>query len=420
MHLRTILNHRARYQHFIYGKERFEKYQGRTAVVISVRASKRSQGICSGCHEHRPTYDHSPPRWFEFIPFWGISIFFEYALRRVACGRCGVKVEAVPWADGKQQKTKLFLAFLAHWAEELPWQRVADRFHTSWQTVYRAVAWVVAYGLAHRQLNNVKAIGVDEVQYQKGHNYLTVVYQLDPGCRRLLWVGKKRTMATLKRFFRTMKEAVPDFCQRIEFVCSDMWKAYLKVIKKQIPNALHILDRFHIRQQFSKALDQVRRSEAARLRRAGQEPVLAKSRWLWLKKRGNLTRKQGRHLRQLLTMNLRTVKAYLLTEQFEHFWSYNSPTWAAKFLATWTAQAMASRIEPMKRVARMLRRHEALILNWFRARKQINNGISEGFNLNVKLAIRKARGFRTYEIAEIALYHQLGDLPKPIFTHQFW
>ena len=201
-----------------------------------------------------------------------------------------------------------------------------------------------------------------------------------------------------------------------------MWKAYLKVIKQEIPHALHVLDRFHIvpHAGFSDALDQVRRSEAARWRHEGHEPVLAKSRWLWLKKRCNLTRKQGGRLKELLTMNLRTVKAYLLTEQFEHFWSYNSPTWAAKFLTTWTTQARASRIEPMKKVAGMLRRHDELILNWFRARKQINNGMSEGFNLNIKLAIRKARDFRTYKIAEIALYHQLGDLPKPLFGHPFW
>ena len=119
-------------------------------------------------------------------------------------------------------------------------------------------------------------------------------------------------------------------------------------------------------------------------------------------------------------MNLRTVKAYLLAKQFGHFKTNTSPTWAEQFLKTWTQQAMYSKIDPMKDVAKMLRRHQELILNWFRARKQINNGISEGFNLNVKLAMRKARGFRSFDVAEVALFHQLGDLPKPPFDHQFW
>ena len=119
-------------------------------------------------------------------------------------------------------------------------------------------------------------------------------------------------------------------------------------------------------------------------------------------------------------MNLRTVRAYLLTEQFEHFWSYKSPTWAAKFLENWTRQAMYSRIDPLKDVAKMLRRHEKLILNWFRARKQINNGITEGFNLNIKLAMRKARGFKSFDVAKIALLHQMGELPRRSFQHDFW
>ena len=199
-----------------------------------------------------------------------------------------------------------------------------------------------------------------------------------------------------------------------------MWKAYISIIERMIPQALHVLDRFHIRGKFSEAIDKVRRQEAARLKKEGKEPVLSKSRWCFLKKRENLTGKQKTRLKDLLDMNLRTVKAFLLTEQFEHFWTYKSTTWAKKFLKRWTYQAMRSKIAPMKSVAQMLRRHEELILNWFRARKEINNGISEGFNLNIKLAMRKARGFRSYRVAEIAMYHQLGKLPEPEFPHQLW
>ena len=117
---------------------------------------------------------------------------------------------------------------------------------------------------------------------------------------------------------------------------------------------------------------------------------------------------------------LKTTKVYLLTEEFNHFWSYKYTAWAKKFLAQWTRKAMYSRIEPIKKVAKTLRRHEELILNWFRAKKAISNGITEGFNNNAKLTFRKARGFRSFRIAEIALFHQLGKLPKPNFDHQFW
>jgi transposase len=417
MRIVTLLNRCLKFKRFVHEKASFDAER----IVVDVRPRTNSKARCGGCQQPAPTYDTArEPREFEFIPAWGFAVFLRYQMRRVSCKNCGTTVEEVPWAKGKQRKTLPYLAFLASWAEDLPWQRVAQRFHTSWQSVYRAIQWVVEYGLAHRRLDNVDAIGVDEIQYQKGHKYLTVVYQLDAGCRRLLWVGQKRTITTLERFFEDMTAAVPTFKDNVKFVCSDMWRAYLRVIREQVPGALHILDRFHIRKKFSEAVDKVRRQEVRRLRQAGSDPVLTKSRWCFLKKRANLTSPQRGRLKDLLKMNLRTVRAYLLTEQFEHFWTYTSPTWAGKFLKSWTRQAMYSRIEPMKAVAKMLRRHEELILNWFRARKQINNGITEGFNLNIKLAMRKARGFRSYDVARVAFYHQLGKLPRPEFEHQFW
>ncbi len=347
-----------------------------------------------------------------------MKVFFEYSMRRCPGGH--IVIESVPWVTGRQHSTLPYLAFLASWAEDLPWKRVSERFRTSWHSVYRAVRWGVGYGLTHRKLDTVTAIGVDEIKFQKGPKYLTVVYQLDHGSRRLLWVGKERTAKAFREFFTTLSSLIPDFREQLKFVCSDMWKAYLKVIREEVPNALHILDRFHIQAKFSDALDTVRRQEVKRLNREGKDPVLAKSRWLFLKKRPNLKKTQKVRLKDLLQMNLRTVRAYLLVEEFEHFWTYTSPTWAAKFLKEWNRKAMYSKIDPIKGVAKMLRRHEELILNWFRARKQINNGISEGLNLNVKLAMRKARGYRSFDVAEVALFHQLGDLPKPLFNHQFW
>ena len=420
MLIKTLLNHCCRFKRFVYGASRLEKADGVAKLIVSIAPRKNSRPQCSGCGSFGSTYDRQPVRLFEFIPLWGIRVFFEYSMRRVSCATCKITVESVPWATGKHQKTRIYLAFLANWAEDLPWKRVSERFRTSWHTVYRAVQSVVEYGLAHRKLDNVTAIGVDEIQYQKGHSYLTLVYQLDFGCRRLLWIGKERTAKSFREFFSMMAMAAPEYRKRLEFVCSDMWKAYLRVIREELPDALHILDRFHIRAKFSEALDKVRRQEVNRLNKEGKDPVLAKSRWCFLKKRSNLTSTQKVRLKDLLQMNLRTVRAYLLAEQFEHFWTYKSPTWAKKFLKAWTRQAMYSKITPMKDVAKMLRRHEELILNWFRARKQINNGITEGFNLNVKLAMRKARGFRSFDVAETALFHQLGDLPRPSFNHQFW
>jgi transposase len=167
-------------------------------------------------------------------------------------------------------------------------------------------------------------------------------------------------------------------------------------------------------------LNEVRAQEARRMKREGYEPVLKKTRWLLLKRKGNLKQTEKGRLRDLLSYNLSTVRAYLLKEDFQQFWEYTSPTWAGKFLDQWCRQTMYSRIEPMKKVARTLRSHRELILNWFKARKRFSSGVVEGLNNKAKLTMRKSYGFRSPEILEMALYHALGKLPEPELTHEFY
>jgi transposase len=282
--------------------------------------------------------------------------------------------------------------------------------------VFRSVEMAVEWGRAHQDLSGIESIGVDEIAWQKGHRYLTLVYQIDRHCKRLLWVGEKRTIKTLLGFFRWFGE---ERSLALKYICSDMWKPYLKVIAKKAAQAVHVLDRFHIMAHLNKAIDEVRAQETKALKAKGYEPVLTKSRWLLLKRPENLTDKQEIKLRDMLQYNLSSVRAYLLKEEFQFFWDYLSPYWAGRFLKRWCTKVMRSRIEPMKKVARMLRGHHALMLNWFRAKGQLSSGIVEGFNTRAKLVSRKAFGFRTYHAAEIALYHALGDLPEPEFTHRF-
>jgi transposase len=295
----------------------------------------------------------------------------------------------------------------------LTWQQVAKAFHTSWQTVYRAVEW----GLAHRNLDGIEAIGVDEVQWRKGHRYLTLVYQIDGNCRRLLHIAPERTVRSVLSFFRMLGATRS---AALKYVCSDMWQPYLKVIAKKASQAVHVLDRFHIMAKMNKAIDEVRAVEAKRLKQDGYEQILKHSRWCLLKRPENLTEKQTVKLSEVLKYNLQTVRAYLQREDFQRFWEYRSPRWAACFLAEWYCRVMRSRIEPMKKVARTLERHAELVLNWFVARGTISSGMVEGQNYNVKLTLKKSYGFRTEEAVKIALYHRLGDLPEPEFAHRFW
>jgi len=412
MRLKTVLNRVHPVKGFVYEKARFQDDE----IEITVRPHRRSRPVCAGCGRRGPGYDTLPVRRFEFVPLWGLAVFLLYARRRVDCPRCGVTAELLPWADGKHHLTTAYAIFLARWARRLSWREVAGIFRSSWESVFRAVAWVVEYGLEHRDLSGITAIGVDEVQFQKGHRYLTVVYQIDSACRRLLWIGPERTAKTLLRFFRMLGR---ERTAALQFVCSDMWQPYLKVIAKKAWQALHILDRYHIVARLNKAIDDVRAAEAKELARQGYEPVLTHSRWCFLKRPENLTEKQRTRLGDLLQYGLKTVRAYLLKESFQALWEYTSYHWAGVFLDGWVRRALRSRLEPIKTVARSIRTHQTLILNWFAAKKEFSAGIVEGLNYRVKLTIRKAYGFRTLQAAEIALYHALGRLPEPKLTHEF-
>lgn len=413
--LKTVLNYVEKHKGFVYGDGRLIKSGDKPVIEFAVYPRKNSMAICSQCERPAPGYDLLKPRRFQYVPLWGIAVVLLYAMRRVNCAGCGIKVEKVPWAHGKSPLTRSYSWFLCVWARRLPWEEVAVLFGTTWNRVYAAVQWAVDYGLSHRDLSGIKALGIDEVAYKKGHKYLTVVYQIDQGVRRLLWIGRDRTEKTLGCFFDWFGQDRSDL---IRYVCTDMWEPYLKVVRTCASNAINILDRFHIMSNMNKKLDEVRRWETKVLRAQGIE-ILKGSRWCFLKRPAKLTDKQCEKLKDLLGMNLRSVKAYLMKEDFQRFWAYTYPANAAKFLHQWCRRAMASRIEPMKEMAQSLRSHEALLLNWFKAKKLYSSGVVEGLNNKIKTTTKKSYGFRTYAVLEVQLYHTLGDLPLPETTHKF-
>ena len=416
MLIKTLLNKVERFKSFVYGSIRVMLIGGTEALVIDIAPRRNSRPICPECGKRRTVYDRQPQRLFEYIPIWSFKVYFRYAPRRVKCPEHGVKVESLPWGYGKERMTFSYQVYLARWAKRLSWKETADIFETSWDTVFRAVKFIVDYGLTHRSLEGVTEIGVDEIAVFKGHKYLTLVYQVNAGARRLLWSGPERKAKTLLRFFR---EFGPERSAKLQFICSDMWAAYLKVIAKKAPQALNILDRFHIMRKFNVAIDEIRRDEVKQFKANGQQNVLERKRWLLLKRPENLSEKQTARMSELLKLNLASIKGYLLREDFQRFWSYQRYDFADKFLENWVTRTLQTDLEPMKKVAKMLRKHKPLILNWFKAKKKLSSGAVEGMNLKAKLTMRKAYGFRTLKCLQIALYHELGKLPEPEYLHRF-
>ena len=416
MLIKTLLNKVERFKSFVYGTARVTLVGDTEALIIDIVPRRNSGPVCPECAKRCTVYDRQPQRLFEYVPVWSFKVYFRYAPRRVKCPKHGVKVEALPWGYGKERMTYSYQIYLSRWAKRLSWKETADIFETSWNTVFRAVKFVVDYGLTNRSFDGVTEIGVDEISVFKGHKYLTLVYQLNVGVRRLLWCGPERKTKTLQRFFH---EFGKERCAQLQFVCSDMWAPYLKVIAEKAPQALNILDRFHIMRKFNEAIDEIRRDEVRQFKANQQENVLHRGRWLLLKRPENLTEKQTVKMGELLKLNLASIKGYLLREDFQRFWKYQRIYYADKFLENWATRTLQTDLEPMKKVARMLRKHKPLIMNWFKAKGRLSSGAVEGLNLKAKLTMRKAYGFRTLKCLQIALYHELGKLPEPDFNHRF-
>jgi transposase len=381
------------------------------SLVVWLLPDGRLKPLCSACETEGPGYDRLKERRWKHVPLWGIPVVLVYAPRRVACSRCGVKVEAIPWTQGKSPLSLPLSVVLGTWARIVAWNVVGQLFGFHWNTVRKAVKDLVDFGLENRDLQEVLYIGIDEISRKRGHVYHTQVYDLTG--KRLLWSGEDRSAETLQRFFDHFGE---ERSEKIEAVCCDMWAPYVDVIKERLPNALLVFDKFHIVRHLMEAVDTVRKEEARELRAEDPE-LLKKTRYIWLKNPWNLTEYQSVRLSDLEQLNLKINRAYLLKEVFRKFWSYTYRACAEKYLNRWFWWATHSRLKPFRDFAWMLRRHQEDILNYFKVR--IDNGAVEALNNKAKAISHRAFGYRTAETFELALYHGLGKLPVPPSTHKF-
>jgi len=219
MQFKTILYRVQKFKSVVYGAVRLLDTADQLTLEVDIHERQNSWAQCSICEQPAPSYDRQQQRRFEFIPVWGIKVFLLYAPRRVNCQCCGVKVEHMPWALGKRQITRNYAWYLAEWSKRMSWQEVAEAFRTTWHHVFYSVEMAVTWGREHQDLSGIKSIGIDEKQWQKGHKYLTVVYQIDQGKKRLLWVGQHRKTKTLLYFFRWLGKKRS---AELQNVCSDM------------------------------------------------------------------------------------------------------------------------------------------------------------------------------------------------------
>jgi len=326
-------------------------------------------------------------------------IYVELAVRRVSCPVCGgVKRERLEWLAENPFYTKRFAFYVGRRCRDSAIKAVAKELHLDWKTVKELDKDYMREQLRRAGNPAPLVVGLDEVSIRKGHTYRIVASDLLRG--RPIWFGGwDRSEASMDQFYAWLGQKK---CRRIRLAVMDMWKAFRKATRHHAPQASILFDKFHVMGHLGEALDQVRKSEYARL--AGPERRFIKGqKYTLLSKRENLTLEGQRALRKLLKVNRRLNAAYVLKESFGQLWSYEREGWARRFFDNWKAALKWQRLKPYQEFARMIERHWEGIAAYCRPENKVSLGFVEGLNNKIRVIQRRAYGLRDEEYLRLKI-----------------
>jgi transposase len=343
--------------------------------------------ICSGCGGQARKIEEVRQREVRDLPWrkYQAVVYVEYY--RLRCPKCGLKVEQVRQLPSKAPFSKDFEDAVGLACESAAARQVARQFCLSASTVRAIDQRYLERWAKNRKKPVLRQMGVDEIYLGKTQRFLTVVSNLETG--EPLWFGKDRKEETLDEFFSGELSAMQR--GRISAACVDMWEPFTKCILKWVPDCRIVYDKFHIMQHANQAVDEVRRAEF--FRKGGRMRGLVKGkRWLLLSRWVNLDGKKQQLLNDLFRLNRRMMKAYLLKESLDRLWTYRYEGAAERYLNQWIDQLRWQRLEPFKKLAVMLLRHQEGILNYCRVK--VPFGVVEAVNGNIKSLLRRGRGYK--------------------------
>ena len=379
-------------------------------VVIRVNHPRGCAFACPSCGVDRPLRDHRPERTWRHLDTMQFRTVLKARTPRTDCPDCGVLAVALPWAEPHGRFTLLFEAFAVKVLQACSSvERARVLLNLSWGSVQQIMDRAVERGLLQRDLDEVTAVGIDEKSFRRGQSYISSMVDLDG--HRVLEVVEGRTHRDADGLFETFSQE-----QRghIEAVAMDMWPAYVRSVESNAPEAEIVFDRFHIKKALNDAVDQTRRAEHRRLRKAGDE-TLTRSKYLWLKNPENLSDEQADAFAALRKGELKTARAYAIKQLFEEFYECEDAEEAIGFFKRWNGWASRCRIPAVVKVAKRIKRHLARMLTWFTHR--ISNSMAEGFNSRIQSLKSAARGFRSFENYRTRILFFCGRLELVPATH---
>ena len=344
---------------------------------------------CTGCGEEVSEVHDSQERWVRDLPILGTTTWLCVHRCRVKCPRCGPKLEQLDWLARYSRVTRRLAESVARLCQVLAIKHVAEYFGLHWGTVKAIDKAYLQETLGPVDLSDLEVIAMDEFAIQKGHRYATVI--IEPTMKRVLWVGRGRGREDIRPFFEQLG---PEGRNRLKAVAMDMNPAYEEEVRYQCPLVEIVYDLFHVVAKYSReVIDRVRVDEANKLKNdKPARKVVKGSRWLLLRNRENVNRKDRVKLDELLRANRKLMTVYVLKDDLKHLWDYTYLGAARNFWKQWYNRAIRSRIEPLKKFARNLKRRIDGVLA--HCRWPLHTSLLEGINNKIKVIKRMAYGFR--------------------------
>jgi transposase len=373
-------------------------------VTIEIGYDKATPVTCPVCDGAASIYDHQARKW-RHLDTCQLRTVIECKVPRASCGEHGVRLLPVAWAESKSRFTALFEALVINWLREASMSAVAELMHLSWDEVSGIQERAVKRGLKRRKQTVVKQIGIDETSFQKHHEYVTVI--LDRERDIVLDVLDDRKAETLKEWFHSRPAR---HLKAVEMVTMDMWDPFINAVKACIPDAEEKIgfDRFHVAQHFGKALDKVRAQEHRWFLGSHGDSPLVGTKFDWLKTSSLIDNRSRQEFMVLSKLNLKTARAWRIKETAAQLWDYTyraAAETAWKSLLGWIARC---RLEPVKKVGRMVKEYFWGILNAILA--HVSNARSEAKNARIQHIKNRACGYRNRKRFRVAILFHLGGL----------
>jgi len=362
---------------------------GKRWCVLELAPRRRWRRRCSGCDQLSASVHDQEVRRVRDLPIFETPVELVVPRLRLACPRCGPKLEALDWLEPYARVTSRLAASVAKLCKVMSVRHVAAIYGLAWSTVKLIDLRHLQRELGPPRLDNVEVIGMDEFAIQKGHRYATVI--VEPYRKAVLWVCRGRGRLDVRPFFEQLG---PLGRQRLRAAVMDMNAAYAEEVRYHCPNAEIVYDLFHVVARYGReVIDRVRVDEANRLRHDRPARKLVKgSRWLLLRNHDNLVDEDRIRLSELLAANRHLTTVYLMKDELKALWDYRHIGYATRFWQRWRHRAMRSRIPALKRFAQNLQKMIPGVLA--HCRYPLGTNLIEGINNKIKVIKRMAYGFR--------------------------